>query len=379
MFLTFCYAFQISPVNLQRYYINDTQMTDTMKFSIQKVAQSAVDTFDFSEMPFGKFYTDHMLMADYKGGEWKNGRIVPYGKIEVSPATPTLHYSHTIFEGLKAYGTQSGDALIFRPHENLKRLNRSADRMCMVNVPEELYMQSLRTLIDLERAWIPTAPGSSLYIRPFLFSADEYIGIRPSIDFTYMVILSPVSAYYSAPVKVKIETHFTRAVAGGTGFAKTGGNYSGSIYPAKLAQEQGYHQLIWTDGKTHEYIEESGTMNVMFVIGDTLITPSLSDSILPGITRDSVLTLVKSWGWKVEERKVSVKEVVEALENGTMKEAFGVGTAATIAHIATIGYEGKDYDLPAVETRTWANKIYTELEGIKKGERPDEFGWIVKM
>lgn len=349
------------------------------QISIQKVSESRLPGFDFSNTPFGKFYTDHMFIADYKDQGWKNPRIVPYGKISVSPATPALHYSHSIFEGLKAHRSASAEALIFRPLENLKRLNRSAERMCMAAVPEELYMEALKTLINLEKGWIPTEKGSSLYIRPFLFSADEYIGIRPSDDFTFMIILSPVGSYYSAPVKVKIETHFTRAVEGGTGYAKTGGNYGGSIYPAKLAQEKGYHQLIWTDGKTHEYIEESGTMNVMFVIGDTLVTPALNDSILPGITRDSVLQLVRAWGNKVEERKVSVKEIGEALVNGSLKEAFGVGTAATIAHIQAIGYEGKDYALPPVEERKLANRIFDELDGIKHGTKADKFGWIVRM
>lgn len=347
--------------------------------SIQRAANSRLPEFDFSNTPFGKFYTDHMFIADYKDKDWKNPRIVPYGKISVSPATPALHYSHSIFEGLKAHHSPAGEALIFRPLENLKRLNKSAERMCMTSVPEELYMDALKALINIDRGWIPNAPGSSLYIRPFLFSADEYIGIRPSEDFTFMILLSPVGSYYAAPVKVKIETYYTRAVEGGTGYAKTGGNYGGSIYPAKLAQEKGYHQLIWTDGKKHEYIEESGTMNVMFVIDNTLVTPSLSDSILPGITRDSVLHLVRSWGNKVEERKVSVKEIVEALEKGLLKEAFGVGTAATIAHIETIGYEGKDYKLPPVETRTLANKIFNELDGIKHGTKPDPFGWITKI
>lgn len=354
-------------------------MVDTQKIAIQRTSTSRLPQFDFSNTPFGKFYTDHMFMADFKSQQWENWRIVPYGKILVSPATPTLHYSHTIFEGLKAHRSPRGEALVFRPLENLKRMNKSAERMCMASVPEELFMESLRVLIDLDRGWIPDAKGSSLYIRPFLFSADEFIGIRPSEDFTFMIILSPVGAYYSAPVKVKIETHFTRAAEGGTGYAKTGGNYAGSIYPANLAQKNGYQQLIWTDGKTHEYIEESGTMNIMFVIGDTLVTPALSDSILPGITRDSVLQLVRSWGNKVEERKISVKEVVEALQKGTLKEAFGVGTAATIAHIDTIGYEGKDYTLPPVEKRVLANKIYDELDGIKHGTRPDPFGWVVKM
>jgi branched-chain amino acid aminotransferase len=318
-------------------------------------------------------------MADFKNGDWGNLRIVPYGKMMVSPATPAIHYGQSIFEGMKAYPDDNGNALVFRPHDNWKRMNISAERMAMATIPEELFMESIGTLIDLDREWIPKTKGGSLYIRPFLFSADEYVGIKPSESFTFMVILCPVGAYYSAPVKVKIETHYTRAVAGGTGFAKAGGNYGGSIYPAKLAQAAGYHQLIWTDGKNHEYIEESGTMNIMFVIGDTLLTPPLSDSILAGITRDSVLTLAKSWGMKVEERKVSVKEIVAALEAGTVKEAFGVGTAATIAHIELIGHEGKDYQLPAIDKREFSNKVYAALDGIKRGAQDDKYNWVVKM
>lgn len=349
------------------------------QIKVQRSEQPRVEHFDFSNMPFGKHYTDHMFMADYRDGAWTNLRIVPYGKIEVSPATPAIHYAHSIFEGLKAQRAASGEALLFRPLENLRRMNKSAERMCLATVPEDLYLESLQQLIALERAWIPSVPGGSLYIRPFLFSADEYIGIRPSINFTYMVILSPCGPYYGEPVKVKIETHYTRAAPGGTGAAKTGANYGGAIYPAKQAQAAGYHQLIWTDGQEHAYIEESGTMNVMFVINDTLITPALNDSILPGITRDSVLQLVRSWGIKVEERRVAVQEVVEAVKAGTMQEAFGAGTAATIAHIDTIGFEGTDYKLPSVETRTLSNRIGKELEAIKLGASPDPFGWIVKM
>ena len=237
-------------------------------------------------------------------------------------------------------------------------------------------MEGIETLIRLDRDWIPTASGSSLYIRPFMFSAEEYIGIRPSLDFTFMIINSPVGPYYVTPVKVKIETHYSRAVEGGTGFAKAGGNYGGSLYPAKLAQEQGYHQLIWTDGREHKYIEESGTMNVMFVFDDTLVTPALGDSILRGITRDSVLTLARQWGMKVEERKVSVKELIDGLESGQVKEAFGAGTAATIAHIELIGYEGQNHYLPPVETRKFSNRVLNELDGIKRGLKPDPFGWM---
>lgn len=354
-------------------------MVDTQKISIQKVKQSRVHEVDFANIPFGKIYTDHMFMADFRNGEWNNFRVMPYGYMPISPATPALHYGQSIFEGMKALKNSAGEALVFRPLDNWKRMNVSAERMCMPHLPEELFMEGLSTMIDLDRNWIPEGEGSSLYIRPFMFSADEYIGIKASQDFTFMIILCPVGAYYSTPVKVRIETHYTRAVEGGTGYAKAGGNYGGAIYPAKLAQDKGYHQLIWTDGKDHEYIEESGTMNVMFVIEDTLVTPALSDSILAGITRDSVLKLARHWGMKVEERRISVHELVEGLQKGKVKEAFGAGTAATIAHIELIGYQDKDYYLPPVAERKFANRVFAELEGIKRGTKPDPFGWIVKM
>jgi branched-chain amino acid aminotransferase len=354
-------------------------MVDTQKISIQKVKQSRVHEVDFANIPFGKIYTDHMFMADYRNGEWGNFRIMPYGYMPISPATPALHYGQSIFEGMKALKNAAGEALVFRPLDNWKRMNVSAERMCMPLLPEELFMERLSTMIDLDRNWIPEAEGSSLYIRPFMFSADEYIGIRASENFTFMIILCPVGAYYATPVKVRIETHYTRAVEGGTGYAKAGGNYGGAIYPAKLAQDKGYHQLIWTDGKDHEYIEESGTMNVMFVIEDTLVTPALSDSILAGITRDSVLKLARHWGMKVEERRISVHELIDGLQKGKVKEAFGAGTAATIAHIELIGYQDKDYYLPPVAERKFANRVFAELEGIKRGTKPDPFGWIVKM
>jgi len=353
-------------------------MVETQNIAVQRVSKSRLPQVDFNELPFGKEYTDHMFMADYKDGSWSNLRIVPYGPMTVSPATPAIHYGQSIFEGLKAYKSEDGKALVFRPLDNWNRLNISAERMCMPTLPEEIFMEGMNMLIDMDRNWIPGAEGSSLYIRPFMFSADEYIGIRPSQKFTFMIITSPVGPYYSTPVKVKIETHYTRAVEGGTGFAKAGGNYGGSLYPAKLAQDQGYHQLIWTDGKTHQYVEESGTMNLMFVIDGTLVTPALGDSILSGITRDSVLKLARHWGMKVEERKVSVAELVDGLKVGRVKEAFGAGTAATIAHIELIGHEGKDYALPSIEKRIFANKVFRELDTLKRGLSPDPFGWIYK-
>ena len=354
-------------------------MVETLKIEVERVAKSRLPQVDFSNLPFGKIYTDHMFMADFRNGEWGNARIVPYGHMLISPSTPALHYGQSIFEGLKAYRGTDREALVFRPMANFKRLNLSAERLCMAQVPEELFMEGMRAVLDIDRAWIPSTPGSALYIRPFLFSADEFIGIRPSLDFTFMIIASPVGAYYSAPVKVKIETHYTRAVAGGTGYAKAGGNYGGAIYPTKLAMDQGYQQLLWTDGKEHAYIEESGTMNVMFVFGDTLVTPALSDSILAGITRDSVLAVARREGMKVEERKIGVKELIDGLKSGLVKEAFGVGTAATIAPIQAIGHEGIDYPLPAASKQNFAAHIYTVLDEIKRGIAPDPFGWVVKM
>jgi branched-chain amino acid aminotransferase len=258
-------------------------------------------------------------------------------------------------------------------------MNVSAERMCMPVIPEELFMESLRTLLEIDREWMPRTEGSSLYIRPFMFSADEYIGIKPSENFTFMIVLSPSGAYYSGAVKVKIETHYTRAIAGGTGYVKAGGNYGGAIYPAKLAQEEGYHQLLWTDGKRHKYIEESGTMNVMFVLNGRLVTPELSDSILAGITRDSVLKLARHWGMKVEERKISVEEIIEGATSGKLTEAFGTGTAATIAPISVIGHQERRYTLPAIERREFSNKVLGELNSIKYGKTEDVFGWIYKV
>lgn len=354
-------------------------MIETMDISIEKVSQSRIDSLDVQNIPFGKLYSDHMFIADYKNGQWESPRIVPFQNISMSPANMTLHYAITIFEGMKAYKNEQGEVLLFRPEMNAKRLNISAERMCIPDVPESLFMEALTQLIDLDRNWVPNAPNTSLYIRPFVFSTDEYIGIRPAESFRFMIITCPVGAYYSAPVKVKIETKFSRAFEGGTGYAKTGGNYASGLYPAKLAKAKGFDQLVWTDGRSHEFIEESGTMNVMFVINDTLITSQTSGTILKGITRDSVLTLARDWGMKVEERNVSVKEVVEAAKNGTLQEAFGVGTAATIAHIAQIGHQDEVFELLPIENRIFSNRVLKTLDEIKTGQVEDKFGWTLKV
>ncbi len=351
-------------------------MLDTTNIHIARNTQSKIDQLDPENIEFGKIYSDHQFVVHHDGERWKNPAIEPYKPMTISPASPALHYGISIFEGLKAYKHDSGKVAVFRPDKNIERLNISAERMCMPKVPEELYFESLDMLLDLDRAWVPDKPGTSLYIRPFLFSDDDFIGIRPSQRFRYMVITCPVGAYYSKPVKVKIENHFVRAVEGGSGYCKTGCNYGPAIYPAQLAKEKGYDQLLWTDGREHKYIEESGTMNVMFVLDDTLVTPALGDTILNGITRDSVLTLARDWGMKVEERKVEVEEILDAIRSGRLKEAFGAGTAATIAHIETIGYKDDQYELPPVADREFAPKVLKALDDIKAGRAEDLHGWL---
>lgn len=354
-------------------------MLDAMKIDVQKIAKSRISELNFDNLLFGKNFSDHMFVADYKDGKWGNLKILPFQHISLSPGNSALHYGQSIFEGLKAYKNNKGEALIFRPLENLKRMNKSAERMCMAQLTEEVFMSGLKELITLDKQWISDRPGYSLYIRPLMFATDEFLGVRPSETYKFIIMTGPAAAYYSEPVKVKVETYYSRSMVGGTGFAKTAGNYAGSLYPAKLAANEGYHQLLWTDAKEHKYFEESGTMNVMFLVGDTLITPPAADTILKGITRDSVLTLVRDWGIKLEERRVSVEEIIKAIDNGSLREAFGVGTAATITHIAAIGFNGKDYVLPDIKTRELSGKILKSLDELKTGKSEDKFNWIYKV
>jgi branched-chain amino acid aminotransferase len=348
-------------------------MVDLLAVSVERTRQPRLAEFDFSKIVFGKTYADHMFVADYKDGQWQDLRILPYGNISFEPSLATLHYGQSIFEGMKAYRTEQGSINIFRPFDNFVRFNASAERMCMPQIPEEVFIGGISQLVSLDRDWVPSRYGDSLYLRPFMFATDEFVGVRPSHNFAFMVIASPASQYYAEPLKVKVETYYSRAAEGGTGLAKCAGNYAGAMYPSMLAQKEGYHQLLWTDAAEHKYFEESGTMNAMFVINDTLLTPATSDSILKGITRKSVIQLAKDWGMSVEERRITVAEVMEALEKGTLQEAFGVGTAATIAPIAVIGYEGVDHQLP--EKRTFAPKILQALNDIKHGRTGDIHNW----
>ena len=350
-------------------------MIDTLNIPINKTSASRLSQIDFSNLPFGRNFSDHMFTADYEDGEWKNLQIVPYGDIAINPAASALQYGQAIFEGIKAYKQKDGRISIFRPSKNYERFNISAERMVMPTVPEEIFMQGMSQLINLDKDWVPADEGQSLYLRPFMYATEPILGVHASETYKFIIITGPAGSYYSKPLKVKIETHFARAVEGGVGYAKTAGNYASSLYPTRQAQKEGFDQLIWTDARDHIYIEESGTANVMFVINNVLITPSSRDTILDGVTRRSILELARSWGMPVEERRVTVTEVMEAIQNGTLQEAFAAGTAATIAHIAQIGYEGEIYTLPETAEREFSNKVLKALNDIRYGVSPDEFGW----
>lgn len=354
-------------------------MPETANISVEKVKQSRISQTDFSNLEFGAVYSDHMLVSDYSNHAWGNTRIIPFGPITMSPASSVLHYGQTIFEGMKAYRAKNGDILIFRMDAHIARLNKSCERLCIPPLDENIFMDGIQQLVKLEQDWIPNEKGCSLYLRPFVFATDAFIGVKPSSSYKFITFACPVAGYYKGTVKVIIETEYVRAAEGGIGFAKAGGNYAASLLPAKKATDKGYQQILWTDSKEHKYFEESGTMNVMFVIGDTLVTPPLSSSILAGITRDSILTIAKEWGVKVEERRVSVEEVVEAHKKGLLKDAFGTGTAATITHIAAINYNGEDLVLPPAEQRELSNKLNDHILGLKYGDIEDTHGWIYRI
>ncbi|MBX7202040.1 MAG: branched-chain amino acid aminotransferase [Bacteroidia bacterium] len=350
-----------------------------MSFPVTQANPSRISQIDFNQLPFGRIFSDHMFVADYQHGAWVNARIIPFSPISLSPAGAVLHYGQAIFEGMKVYKNEAGELLYFRPYENYKRMQSSAIRLCMPPVPEEIFMDGLKELIKLDQAWIPTGKGRSLYIRPVYFATDDVIGVKASENYTFIIFTSPTGPYYTDELKVEIEKTYSRSNRGGTGYAKAAGNYGGALYPTRLAQQRGYNQVIWTDAATHSRVEESGTMNLMFVINNVLVTPSLSPSKLAGITRDSVIRLAQHWGMKVEERDVYVEEILTALENGTLQEAFGTGTAANIAPISVIGHEGKDFRIPEAGPETFAGKALHFLDELKAGKIEDPFGWVAKL
>ena len=353
-----------------------------MQISITKTAtpaaKPAADT-----LGFGKYFTDHMFMMDYAEGQgWHNARIVPFGPIALHPASTVLHYGSEIFEGLKAYRRADGKVQLFRPIENIRRMNHSAERMCLPQIPEELALEALTEFVKTEQEWTPSAPGTSLYLRPFMFGNDESLGVHAVHNATYVIIASPVGSYYKEginPVKIMIETEDVRAVRGGTGEAKCGGNYAASNRAGKRAEEKGYSQVLWLDGVHRKYIEEVGAMNVMFKISGEIVTPALSGSILPGITRKSIIEVLKGKGYTVSERLLSIDELKEAMANGTLEEAWGCGTAAVVSPIGELAYEGKQYPVNGGAIGPVTQMLYDTLTGIQWGKIDDPYGWTVQL
>ena len=350
-----------------------------------KITKAAVlkEKPDSSTLGFGKIFTDHMFMMDWNSEKgWYNARIVPFGRIDIHPASTVLHYGSEIFEGLKAYRRKDGKVQMFRPIENIRRMNRSAERLCLPEIPEDLAMQVLTTFVELEQDWTPSAEGTSLYLRPFMFGNDESLGVHAVHNATYVIIASPVGSYYAEginPVKIMIEDQDVRAVRGGTGYAKCGGNYAASNRAGERASQQGYSQVLWLDGVERKYIEEVGAMNVMFKISGKIVTPMLSGSILPGITRMSCIEVLKSKGFEVEERLLSIDELAAAMENGTLEEAWGCGTAAVVSPIGELCYRGVKYPVNNGEIGEVTQSLYDTLTGIQWGKLDDTFGWIKQI
>ena len=351
--------------------------------SIQKTTNPMPKPAPGEALGFGRVFTDHMLIMEYdKGIGWHDARIVPYGPISMSPASTCLHYAQETFEGLKAYAAEDGRILLFRPEENFKRLNLSNDRICIPRLDEDFCVESLKELIKLDKEWVPREEGSSLYIRPFVIGNESRLGVKDADNYLYMVLLSPSGAYYPEglkPVKIYVEENFVRAVRGGMGFAKTGGNYASSMLAQHTAHEKGYSQVLWLDGVERKYIEEVGAMNVMFLINDTVVTPKLTGSILPGITRKSCIELLKEMGWKVEERLLSVDELEKAMQDGTLKEAWGCGTAAVISPIGELRINGTSFTVADGGIGKLSQKLYDTLTDIQWGKAPDTHQWTCKV
>ena len=335
-------------------------------------------------IPFGTYFSDHMFLMNYTQGiGWHDARIVPYGPLELEPTTMVFHYAQEIFEGLKAYRTAEGKVQLFRPTENIARMNRSAEKLCIPHIPEDVYLDALKTLIEVDQDWVPSEPDTSLYIRPFVFATDPHLGVHVAHTYIFCIVTSPVGCYYPEglnPVKIAIESREVRAVRGGTGFTKCGGNYAASLHASDLAEKKGFSQVLWLDGVEQKYIEEVGSMNVMFKIAGKVVTPSLAKgTVLPGITRKSVIEVLQSLGYEVEERDISVDELIAAAENGTLEEAWGTGTAAVISPIGEIIYADKEHTINNFQIGELTQKLYDTVTGIQWGKLEDKFGWIVPV
>ncbi|MEI9942677.1 MAG: branched-chain amino acid aminotransferase [Chitinophagaceae bacterium] len=354
-------------------------MTGTMDILTTKTERSKLKDINLENIPFGKYFTDHMLEADYENGEWKSIEIKPYQPLLIEPSIAALHYGQAIFEGIKAYRDKDGNAFVFRPIENFKRFNKSAERMNMPVVPEEIFMEGLRQLIALDKNWIPSKEEHSLYIRPIMFSTDAMLGVRPSDSYKFLILLSPTGPYYASPMKILVEEQYTRAAPGGVGFSKNAGNYGGSMLAATMAKQKGYDQVLWTDAFEHKWLQEVGMMNVFFIIDNKAVTPSLEEgTILEGVTRSSVIQGLKEMNIPVEERKISIDELVDAYKAGKIAEVFGTGTAAVIAPIKELNYKGfvMTFDSEAYKIST---AVKSWLTDIREGKRTDKYGWMWKV
>ncbi|PKQ46228.1 branched-chain amino acid aminotransferase [Confluentibacter flavum] len=353
----------------------NTLMSD---IKITRTKTTKIHDVDFDNLNFGRTFSDHMLVCDYKDGKWQSPEIVPYQPIVLDPSAKIFHYGQSVFEGMKAYKDANDSVWLFRPLENFKRLNISSKRLAIPELPEDIFMEGLKALLKVDSNWIPKKEGSSLYIRPFIFASGNGFHASPADQYKFVIALAPSGAYFSGKVKVLIEETYSRSANGGVGFAKAGGNYAGQFYPTQLAVEKGYQQVIWTDDTNHEYIEEAGAMNIFIRINDTLITGPTSDRILDGITRKSIIDIAKREGIPVEVRKITVSEVVNAAKDGSLKEMFGAGTAAVVSPISGFGYKGIDYDLPELKD-TYATFIKKYITDIQTNKSDDPFGWRVKM
>ena len=345
---------------------------------ISKIDQSKIESVDFDNLQFGEVFSDHMLSMDYEFGHWMVPHILPFGRIEIFPSLCSLHYGQVVFEGLKAFYVEGDNVNIFRPEKYHERYNRSCQRLCIPGMGFDTFFEAISELIALDRVWVPRKKGCALYIRPFVFATDSYIGVRVSKTYRFMVLTSPVGAYYKEgmnPVRLITSGQYVRAVQGGLGMAKTPANYAASLLPAEEAHRKGFTQVLWLDGIERKYIEEVGTMNICFVLGDELVTPALEGSILAGVTRDTVIQVAKDWGIKVTERRISIDEVLAASSDGTLKEVFGTGTAAVISPVGEIQHGDTLIRINDGKTGELSQKLYDEITGIQYGERPDKFGW----
>ncbi|MHB1920811.1 MAG: branched-chain amino acid aminotransferase [Chitinophagaceae bacterium] len=350
-----------------------------MDFKLTKVTKSRIGEVDFNHLIFGKNFADHMLVADYENGEWQTPSIIPFQHLSLSPSNAALHYGQAIFEGIKAYQDSQGNPLVFRPIENFKRFNISAQRMAMPAVAEDLFMGGLKKLLDLDRAWIPTAPGCSLYIRPFMIASDEFIGVKTSDRYKFMIINSPAGAYYNKPLKLYIQQKYIRAFPGGTGFAKNAGNYGACMLPTQEVKKMGYDQILWTGGEDQQYLQECGTMNLFVMIGNKFLTPDLEQgTILAGVTRSSVIALLQDLGYVVEERPISINELIKAHEEGQLMEVFGTGTAASITFVDEMSYQDQTIRLNPGEWKV-SPAILETLHAIRTGKQADTRGWVMKV